>query len=80
VLTIGNMLLLRRKELKLTQEELSKKTGISSISIGKYERGVCLPEISLLYRLTNALKINYNEAYKVLIEEKKAKKERDYGN
>lgn len=40
-----------RIEMKLTQVELSKKSGVSASNITKYERGIRLPTVEILVQL-----------------------------
>lgn len=58
---IGSFIQERRKAKKLTQVDLSEKLGVSDRSVSKWERGVCLPDISLFKPLCNELDITINE-------------------
>ena len=80
MLTIGDVLALRRKELKITQKELSEKTGISMTSLTKYEKGERLPTYSNLNKLAKELKLKYDEVSNILENQKRSRKERVYGN
>lgn len=80
MLTISDVLALRRKELKITQKELSEKTGISMVSLAKYEKGVRLPSYENLNKIAEALKLQYDEVSNILTNQKRSKKERVYGN
>lgn len=51
----------KRKELGMTQAELANKLGMSNKSVSKWERGVCLPDVSLYMVLCNILGITINE-------------------
>ncbi|WP_308580415.1 helix-turn-helix domain-containing protein [Oribacterium sinus] len=44
-----------RKEAGLTQEELSKKTGISQADISRLENGTRNPSLALLNRIAEAM-------------------------
>lgn len=70
MLTFGEMLALRRKELKLTQQELSEKTGISVVSLRAYEQGKTLPGSKNLNKISCALELDYDEAYNILEKQK----------
>lgn len=50
-----------RKEKKLTQEQLASKLNISDRAISKWERGLSLPDASLMIELCEILGINVNE-------------------
>ena len=80
MLTISDLLALRRKELKITQKELSLKTGISLTSLTKYEKGERLPTYTNLNKLAKALHLKYDEVSDILENEKRSRKERVYGN
>lgn len=47
-----------RKELKLTQEALSKKCGLHSTYIGQIERGEKNPSIESIFKICKALSLN----------------------
>ena len=73
---IGQYIQMKRKDLGLTQAELAEKLGMSNKSVSKWERGVCLPDISVYTELCNLLGISLNEfiAGEDLAEDKIAKK------
>ena len=80
MLVISDVLSLRRKELKLTQKELAKRTGISIVSLAKYEKNERLPSYENLNKLANALDLDYDEVSSILSKQKRNRKERNYGN
>lgn len=45
----------RRKERRLTQEQLSEKLGISKNHLSSIERGVYAPTIQLIFQICNIL-------------------------
>lgn len=51
----------RRKELKLTQEEIAKRIGISAKAVSKWERGLSFPSIDLIGELSVVLKCSIPE-------------------
>jgi len=53
----------KRKELKMTQEDLAKKLYISRESISKWENGKEFPSQERLNDLENILNFNYNEIF-----------------
>jgi ribosome-binding protein aMBF1 (putative translation factor) len=55
----GEMLKGKRKELRLTQEQLSEKTGLKRSYIAKIEQGKTDMQISSLVRLSRALGLNF---------------------
>lgn len=60
-LKIGKFIAERRKELNITQEVLAKKLGITDRAVSKWERGINLPDASLMLDLCSILGINVNE-------------------
>ena len=78
--TISDVLSLRRKELKLTQKELADKTGISIVSLAKYEKNERLPSYETLHKISEALGLDYDEVSNILTIQKRNRKERNYGN
>lgn len=77
---IADMLALRRKELRITQKTLSEETGISMVSLAKYEKGERLPGFENLNRLAIALHLDYDELCDILMSEKESKRKNVYGN
>lgn len=60
---IGKLITTLRKEKKLTQKELANILGVSDKSVSKWERGVCLPDVSLFKPLCEVLNITLNEFF-----------------
>ncbi len=58
---IGKFIAKQRKLKGLTQEELSEKLGITKNAVSKWERGLCLMDISLLKPLSEILGVSINE-------------------
>lgn len=58
---IGKYIAGKRKELGLTQKQLAEKLGMSDKSVSKWERGICLPDVSVYSDLCRILGININE-------------------
>ncbi len=75
MLTIKEILKKYRKEKKYTLDEASEKTGISSVTLCKYEKGKVLPTVENLYKLANIYGFDYSETCKVLRKEKESRKE-----
>lgn len=51
----GQILQDARKEAKVTQEELARRTNTTKSYISKIENGVVTPSVGVFYRLINAL-------------------------
>lgn len=61
LIKIGQYIASKRKALGLTQKQLAEKLGVSDKSVSKWERGVCLPDVSLYTELCAALGIGISE-------------------
>ena len=51
----------KEKDLGMTQKQLAEKLGMSDKSVSKWERGVCLPDVSVYSELCQILGISINE-------------------
>ncbi len=60
---IGKYIAEKRKGLGLTQKQLAEKLGMSDKSVSKWERGVCLPDVSVYMELCGILGISINEFF-----------------
>ena len=58
---IGKFIAERRKAIKLTQEELASKLGVSNRSVSNWENGKNMPDLSLFKDLCEILDISINE-------------------
>lgn len=58
---IGRYIAGKRKNLGMTQKQLAEKIGMSDKSVSKWERGICLPDVSLYFDLCSLLGISINE-------------------
>ena len=58
---IGKYIADKRKALGLTQLQLAEKLNMSDKSVSKWERGVCLPDVSVYTKLCDTLGISLNE-------------------
>lgn len=54
---IGSFIAKQRKGKKLTQEQLAGKLGVSINAVSKWERGLCLMDMSLLKPLSEILNV-----------------------
>lgn len=61
LIKIGKYIAGKRKDLGLTQAQLAEKLGMSDKSVSKWERGVCLPDVSVYMELCGILGISLNE-------------------
>lgn len=60
-LKIGKFIAECRKQKSLTQMQLAEKLGITNKAISKWERGVAMPDTSLMLELCDILGITVNE-------------------
>ena len=60
-LKIGKFIADCRKRKNLTQMQLSEKLGITDKAISKWERGVAMPDTSIMLELCDILGISVNE-------------------
>ena len=69
---IGKFIANCRKDKKLTQEQLAEKLNISKNAVSKWERGLSLPDVSIMQELCKILGITLNELFigENIIEEK----------
>lgn len=58
---IGKYIAKKRRELGLTQVQLAEKIGMSDKSVSKWERGICLPDVSIYTEICRILGITVNE-------------------
>lgn len=60
---IGALIAACRKNKKMTQATLAQKLGVTDKSVSKWERGVCLPDVSLYKDICRILGITLNEFF-----------------
>ena len=58
---IGAYIASKRKALGLTQKQVAEQLGMSDKSVSKWERGICLPDVSIYLELCVILGITINE-------------------
>lgn len=61
LIKIGKYIAAKRKELGLTQKQLAEKLNMSDKSVSKWERGICLPDVTVYLELCKILGISINE-------------------
>ena len=75
---IGRFIAECRKQTKLTQLQLADKLGITDKAISKWERGIAMPDTSLMLELCDILGISVNELLsgeKIMMENNEKKNE-----
>ena len=58
---IGQFVAQRRKNVKLTQAQLAEKLGITDKAVSKWERGLTMPDVSIMQDLCDILGITVND-------------------
>ena len=58
---IGSFILAIRKEKNMTQKQLADKLHVTDRAVSKWERGLGIPDVSLLSDLSNILGVSINE-------------------
>ena len=58
---IGKYIAGKRKALGMKQKQLAEKLNMSDKSVSKWERGICLPDVSVYMELCEILGISINE-------------------
>ena len=58
---IGKFIATCRKQVNLTQLQLADKLGITDKAISKWERGIAMPDTSIMLQLCDILGISVNE-------------------
>lgn len=79
LIRIGKHIAEKRKALGLTQKQLAEKLNMSDKSVSKWERGICLPDVSVYLELCRILEMSINEflAGEEIPDEKIIKKSED---
>jgi transcriptional regulator with XRE-family HTH domain len=60
-INIGKIIMLKRREIGITQEELAAVMGVSKASVSKWETGQSYPDITLLPHLSSYFNISIDE-------------------
>ena len=63
---LGRFVAKRRKFLRLTQEELAEKIGVSKSAVAKWETGGGLPDRDNLRRLAEAINVTVDDLHRVI--------------
>lgn len=75
-LKIGKFIAEHRKKVNLTQMQLAEKLNITDKAISKWERGITMPDVSIMLKLCDILGISVNE----LLSGKKIEQTNDDGD
>lgn len=58
---IAKKIKLARKKIKMTQEELAEKVGITSKQLSRIENATHIPSLITFFKIVNVLKIDLND-------------------
>ena len=64
---IGEIILQRRKELKMTQKQLAEKLNVTDRTISRWECGVNLPDVEMLKTVAKVLDVDIKYFYFIVI-------------
>ena len=62
VMTIASRIAQARQQLKMTQQQLAERLCVTNKAVSKWERGACVPDVSLLVPLCRILGMSVQEA------------------
>lgn len=60
-LIVGEKIKARRKELRMTQKQLCKETGISQPYLSRVERDIFMPSVKQLYLIAATLQVKIDD-------------------
>lgn len=65
-MTLGNYIKIKRLEAGLkSKASFAKHVGISATYAGELEKGIAMPSVGMIYRISKALKLNTEETQKL---------------
>lgn len=67
-MSLGEFIVLRRKHLSLTQEQLANRIHVSKSAVAKWEIDGGLPDRDNLYRLAEVLNVTVNDMHHIIEE------------
>lgn len=64
--SFGHFIAARRKHLRMTQEELAGKTGVSKSAVAKWEADGGLPDRDNLKKLSEVINVSVDDLHRVI--------------
>ncbi len=64
--SLGRFIARRRKLMKLTQEDLSKRIGVSKSAIAKWETDGGLPDRDNLWKLSEVINVSVDDLHRII--------------
>lgn len=65
-MTLGNFISMRRKFMRLTQEELAEKIGVSKSAVAKWETERGIPDRDNLGRISEVLNVSIDDLHRMI--------------
>ncbi len=65
-ISLGQYISTRRKHMRLTQEELADKVGVSKSAIAKWETDGGLPDRDNLRRIAEVMEVSVDELHRII--------------
>ncbi len=76
-MTIGEKICQLRQNKLMTQKELAEKLNVSDKVISRWERGVSLPDVEMMKKISIVLEVSISELYDYINVENKEKKDNE---
>lgn len=65
-ISLGQYISARRKHMRLTQEELADKVGVSKSAIAKWETDGGLPDRDNLHRIAEVMNVSVDDLHRII--------------
>ena len=65
-ISLGKFISMRRNHMKLTQEELADKVGVSKSAVAKWETDGGLPDRDNLKKLSEVINVSVNDLHRII--------------
>ncbi|VEU83237.1 helix-turn-helix domain-containing protein [Acholeplasma hippikon] len=77
-MNIAEQIILKRKEINMTQKELAEKLGVSDKTVSRYEQGTSIPDVQMLKKIGDILSIDFKAYFEQDLKQQTPKKLNDY--
>lgn len=65
-MSLGEFISIRRRRMRMTQEELAKKLNVSKSAIAKWETDGGIPDRDNLYKLSEIMGVSVNDMHRII--------------
>lgn len=65
-MTISEQIVAKRKSLNLSQKELAEKLDVTDKTVSRWERGVSIPDVEMLKKLSIVINIDLNAVFSAI--------------